>query len=79
MSYSLDSADGIKKLLVSQGVKSMVAVPLINNERLLGFIGLDYVTKNKKLHDNEFQLLRIFAQNLVAKREKLKGEIKRGV
>ena len=76
---SLDPGDGIKSLLVSQGVKSMVAVPLINNERLLGFIGLDYVTKNKKLHDNEFQLLRIFAQNLVAKREKLKGEIKRGV
>lgn len=76
---SLDPGDGFKSLLVSQGVKSMVAVPLINNERLLGFIGLDYVTKNKKLHDNEFQLLRIFAQNLVAKREKLKGEIKRGV
>ena len=76
---SLDPGDGIKSLLVSQGVKSMVAVPLINNERLLGFIGLDYVTKNKKLHDNEFQLLKIFAQNLVSKREKLKGQFKRGI
>ncbi|ODT56760.1 MAG: hypothetical protein BGP01_11280 [Paludibacter sp. 47-17] len=71
---SLNENEPLRALLDALGVKSMVAIPLINNATYLGFVGLSYIKKQKALHENEFQLLRIFGQNLVAKREILKHQ-----
>lgn len=70
----LTDNEPLRKLFESMGVKSLVSIPLINNGEYQGFIGLSYLKKYRVFHDNEFQLLRIFAQNLVSKREILNNQ-----
>jgi PAS domain S-box-containing protein len=71
---SLTDNEPLRAMLEELGVKSMVAIPLMNNDEYLGFIGLSYIKKYKVFHEDEFQLIRIFAQNLVSKREILNNQ-----
>ncbi len=54
-----------KNLIESQGVKSLLTVPMMNEAQCMGFVGFDYVRENHIYTDSEMQLLKIFAQMLV--------------
>lgn len=48
-----------RELLLSQGIQSMLAVPMVSNTRLLGFIGIDAVTRKRCWSEDDIYLLRI--------------------
>ncbi|WP_052294253.1 PAS domain S-box protein [Desulfosudis oleivorans] len=62
---ALTPEDGVRRLLEPQGVQSMIAVPLMDNERCLGFAGFDSISALRHYSDAEKKLLTVFAQMLV--------------
>jgi signal transduction histidine kinase len=52
-------------ILDSQGIKSMITIPMIKNKELIGFIGFDSVRKIRKYSENEKNILFVFANMLV--------------
>ncbi|MDY6832607.1 MAG: response regulator [Thermodesulfobacteriota bacterium] len=62
---ALPPEDGVRRLLEPQGVQSMIAVPLMDNERCLGFAGFDSISALRHYSDAEKKLLTVFAQMLV--------------
>ncbi len=66
--YIADSSalpEGIlKEMVLSQDVKSILTVPMMNEEQCIGFIGFDYVRQYFQYHDTELQLLKLFSQSL---------------
>ncbi len=61
---SLPSSIG-KEILESQGIKSMLTAPMMNEEHCIGFVGFDYVREFHIYNVQEMQMLKIFAQMLV--------------
>lgn len=55
----------VKNILESQGIQSMVAIPLTYHESLVGFIGFDAVTHLYEFSDFELKVLQEFASILV--------------
>jgi signal transduction histidine kinase/tetratricopeptide (TPR) repeat protein len=55
----------LRELLEPQGIKSLLAIPMFNDGKCIGFVGFDAVKKLKKFSDDERHLLRIFAEMLV--------------
>jgi signal transduction histidine kinase len=61
----LDLPDGIgKDVLVSQGIKSFITVPMLAGERCIGFVGFDSVRDYRYYSDNDQQILKVFGQVL---------------
>lgn len=60
----LDESDNVKIILESQGVKSLIALPIYFEEEVYGFVGFDYVTHRRDLEDKEISLLLLFTQIL---------------
>lgn len=61
----------LKELVDQQGVRSIITVPMMNEEKCTGFVGFDYVTQHYFFSDAEQELLKLFSQslaNLQAKR-----------
>lgn len=56
---------GLRAILEAQGVKSMITIPMIKNNELIGFIGFDSVRKIRKYSENEKNILFVFANMLV--------------
>ena len=56
----------LRAILEAQGIKSMIAIPLIRNKELIGFVGFDSVKKNRKYSENEKNILFVFANMLVS-------------
>jgi PAS domain S-box-containing protein len=54
-----------RMVLESQGIKSFLTVPMMNEQNCIGFVGFDYVRKHHIYSVSEMQLLKIFAQMLV--------------
>lgn len=54
-----------KEVLKSQKIKSLIAVPLLDEDRCIGFTGFDSVKSYHQYNENEQNLLRVFAQVLV--------------
>jgi len=51
--------------LESQGIKSLISLPMISNDKLLGFVGFDSVKEVHSYTDKEKKLLEVFSQMLV--------------
>jgi len=51
-----------KKILQNQDIKSLLVLPLKNNEKPIGFIGFDNVVKYGKWDDDNLKLLRISSE-----------------
>lgn len=51
-----------REILEPQGIKSVVSVPMMDNDTCIGFVGFDFVRKYQQFSDVELQLLKIFAQ-----------------
>lgn len=54
-----------KKVLKSQNIKSLIVVPLLDENKCIGFTGFDSVNSYHKYSESEQNLLRVFTQVLV--------------
>ena len=64
----------LRDLLSSQGIQSLMAIPLSHGDRCLGFVGLDSVRSTHDYGEEETTLLRLFAQMLVNIRLRVEAE-----
>lgn len=48
-----------REILIRQGIQSMLAVPMVSNRRLVGFIGIDAVVTRRCWLEDDIYLLRI--------------------
>ena len=60
-----DGEFGLRAVLEPQDIKSLITIPKIKNNELIGFIGFDSVNKINKYNDNEKDILFVFANMLV--------------
>ncbi|MBC6998351.1 ATP-binding protein [Cytophaga sp. FL35] len=60
-----DGEHGLRAILEPQGIKSLITIPKIKNNELIGFIGFDSVRKINKYNDNEKEILFVYANMLV--------------
>lgn len=58
-------AGPLRDLLLAQAMQSLVALPLMDGDRCLGFVGLDSVRHAHSYDGDEAALLQLFAQMLV--------------
>jgi PAS domain S-box-containing protein len=63
--FALPPESTVREILEPQGIKSLIAVPMMDNERCLGFVGFDSVRQWRIYTEAEQQLLTVFAQMLV--------------
>lgn len=61
---SLDATENLRLILEPQGVKSLITIPLMDEEICLGYVGFDAVNTERVFTDSELSLLRIFAELL---------------
>lgn len=69
--FHLSDDDPIKAILVRQGIKSMITIPMRLQQKLLGFVGFDSVQQCHHYDDHEKKLLAVFAQMLVNLNERI--------
>ncbi|WP_405564938.1 ATP-binding protein [Polaribacter sp. Asnod6-C07] len=60
-----DGEFGLRAILEPQGIQSLIVIPKIKNNELIGFIGFDSVRKINKYAENEQNILFVFANMLV--------------
>jgi len=60
-----DGEFGLRAILEPQGIQSLIAIPKIKNNELIGFVGFDSVEKIHKYSEDEKNLLFVFASMLV--------------
>ncbi len=56
---------GLREILEPQNIKSLIAVPMMDGEKCLGFVGFDAVRRHYQYSEKERALLKLFAQMLV--------------
>jgi PAS domain S-box-containing protein len=69
-----DDEGGLKSILEPQGIKSLIAIPLLDGKELVGFVGFDSVKKHHDYNDKEKRLLFLFGQMLINIRNRQKWE-----
>ena len=60
-----DGEFGLRAILEPQGIKSLITIPKIKNNELIGFIGFDSVKKLNAYTENEQEILFVYANMLV--------------
>ena len=65
----------LREILEPQDIKSLMTVPLMNNNNCTGFVGFDWVKHHHAFRDSEFTLLKGFSQMLVNLQQKSASEI----
>ncbi|MFB1489602.1 MULTISPECIES: response regulator [unclassified Thiocapsa] len=63
--HSLAPESSVRQVLEPQGIKSAIAVPMMDGPRCRGFVGFDSVRRHHRYSDTERRLLTVFAQMLV--------------
>jgi len=61
----LDGPGGLRDILEPQGIKSLITIPMLDEDRLLGAVGFDMVRKNHTFSTEEKTILRLFSDILV--------------
>jgi len=69
-----DGELGLRALLEPQGIKSLITIPKIKNNELIGFVGFDAVKKINKYTENEKDILFVYANMLVNVRQRKEHE-----
>jgi PAS domain S-box-containing protein len=67
---ALSPSDSLREVLEPQGIKSLLAVPMMDGDDCLGFVGFDSVRRRHSYTENEQRLLTVFAQMLVSVRKR---------
>jgi len=70
---------GLRDILEPQGIKSLLAVPLMSRNECIGFVGFDSVLQHHNYSDKEQDLLLVFAQMLVNVEQRKQSEEARRV
>lgn len=67
----------VREILEPQGIKSVLAVPMMNGDQCVGFVGFDSVKLHHDYSQTELELLELFAQMLanVKIRKEITGEL----
>ncbi|MDD2389422.1 MAG: PAS domain S-box protein, partial [Desulfobacterales bacterium] len=65
---------GTRDVLEPQGIKSLLAVPLMNGDECIGFIGFDSVRRHHAYSDSERYLLTVFGQMFVNVHLRMRAE-----
>ncbi len=60
-----NGAGCVRDIIEPQGVKSLIAVPMIDGETLIGFVGFDSVIKQHLYSEKEKTLLSFFSQMII--------------
>lgn len=60
-----DGEFGLKAILEPQGIKSLIAIPMIKANELIGFVGFDSVKNMHEYSDSEKNILFVFSNMLV--------------
>ncbi len=60
-----DGEFGLRAILEPQGIKSLITIPKIKNNELIGFLGFDSVRKINTYSENEQDILFVYANMLV--------------
>ncbi|WP_304234044.1 ATP-binding protein [Jiulongibacter sediminis] len=66
--------NGLRAILEPQGVKSLIAIPMLDGKDLVGFVGFDSVKRHHDYSDKEKRLLFLFGQMLINIRNRKKWE-----
>lgn len=72
--FALPQGNHLREIMLSQNVKSAFALPLMDGDKCLGFIGLDAVKRHHAFTSIEQTLLNVFAGILVNVQIRLKSE-----
>jgi PAS domain S-box-containing protein len=65
---------GLREILEPQGIKSLIAIPMLDRDDLIGFVGFDSVRHHYHYSDKEKKLLFLFGQMLINIRNRQKWE-----
>ncbi len=57
--------ENIRQLLVTEGIKSLITIPIHDEDRLVGFVGFDLIKIHRIFSDEEKEILVLFSQMLV--------------
>ncbi len=60
-----DGPESLRGVLEPQGIKSLITIPMVHNDEIMGFIGFDSVNETHIYTEKEKQLLHIYAQMVV--------------
>jgi PAS domain S-box-containing protein len=63
-----------RQILELQGIKSLLTMPIMDNQICFGFIGLDSVENNHVYSENEINLVKVFAGILANVKNQLESE-----
>lgn len=63
--------NGVRAILERQDVKSLITVPMMQGDELLGFVGIDSVRYHRIYNEREVALISFFAQMIVNVSERL--------
>jgi PAS domain S-box-containing protein len=70
-----EEKDGeLKSILVAQDIKSLIAIPMLDGDELIGFIGFDSVRNHYHYSEKEKRLLFLFGQMLINIRNREKWD-----
>lgn len=70
----LEEDDAVRMVLDPQGIKSIITMPLMNNGKCTGFVGIDYVKDYYIVSEAEEQLLSLFADMLSSVNHRINTE-----
>jgi PAS domain S-box-containing protein len=73
-SLAEDGEGGLRSILEPQGIKSLIAIPMLDGKELIGFVGFDSVVSHHQYSDKEKRLLFLFGQMLINIRNRQKWE-----
>lgn len=71
-----DGPEGLRAILEPQGIKSLITIPLLDKNELIGFVGFDSVKKHHNYSKKEQDLLFLFGQMLINIRNRKQSERK---
>ncbi len=71
---AIEKGHQVREILEPQGVQSLLAIPLMNQNRCEGFLGLDAVRQKRSYTTQEIELLKKFGEVLSIFLEKQKNE-----
>ena len=59
-----DSWQAEREILEPQGIQSLLVIPILNDNKLIGFVGLDSVVKQKEYDPSEITILKVWSNML---------------
>ena len=55
----------VRKVLLDEGTQSMISIPMMQDNKAIGFVGFDIMKTKREFNEDEKNLLRIYSQMLL--------------